>query len=355
MKQHKTVYSYWLKETLHVLSCLGLDIDELTSDLPGLRTDSPQTSSWIEVGVARTLWHNAFRASQDRSIGFKVGSQLSIRAFNVLAPVLSHSPSRLEAVQNAMRYQQLLSQSGQFRQVMSKGIIQARYQPAPSHVPLHYSQVDSVMAGFVKALRLFISEDIELQCVRIPGPERDDIRLYEDFYRCPVLYSDPPPGNQISSSSSQPHSFDSGVFASIELSSSFLNESVTGADQTLYRINKALAEDRLSRLLDVEQLHASVAEAVADLGYARADIQAVASVLELSVRTLQRKLSQTGTGFRGIQEQVILKETTRLLEASEASIHEIALLMGYTEVSSFSRAIKALAGQSPRALRLNPA
>lgn len=331
MKQHKTIYSYWLKDTLAIMAQMGLDVGTITTGLPGLQVSSRQSSSWIEVGVARQLWHNAYDHCRDTSIGFKVGQRLSIRAFNVLAPVLSHSPTMAEAIANALRYQQLLSQSGTFRHTLCDGQIIARYHPAQSHTPLHFSQVDSVLAAFVKAMRMLLNEDIPLHQVRIIGPEREDIGLYQAFYGCPVQQESP--------------------YAELVFSADLLNQPITSADPGLYRVNQALAEDRLSRLLDVEQLHATVAEAIANQHYARADIVGVSQELLLSVRTLQRKLSQSGSSFRQIQEQVVLKEASRLLAETETSIHEITPLMGYTEASSFSRAIKSLTGQSPMELR----
>lgn len=331
MKQHKTIYSYWLRDTLAIMAQLGLDTHAITASLPGLQVGGRQSSSWIEVGVARQLWHNAYCQSQDSAIGFKVGQRLSIRAFNVLAPVLSHSPTMAEAVVNAIRYQQLLSQSGAFRHTLEDGRIRARYYPAQSHTPLHFSQVDSVLAAFVKAMRLFLNEDLPLVQVRIPGPSRSDIGIYERYYQCPVLQGSP--------------------YAELEFPATLLAQPITSADPGIYRINRALAEDRLSRLLDVEQLHASVAEAIGNLHYAQADIDRVAGELELAVRTLQRKLSHSGSSFRQIQEQVVLKEATRLLTETETSVHEISQLMGYTETSSFSRAIKTMTGKSPSDLR----
>ncbi|SDX60527.1 AraC family transcriptional regulator [Marinobacter mobilis] len=331
MKQHKTIYSYWLKDSLAVMATLGLDVDAITAGLPGLQVGSRQSSSWVEVSVARQLWHNAFEQCRDTALGFKVGKQLSIRAFNVLAPVLSHSPTMAEAIANAMRYQQLLSQSGSFHHTLRKGRLVARYVPAPSHTALHFSQVDSVLAAFVKALRLLLDEQASLHQVTLTGPRRDDIGLYEAFYRCPV--------------------YQGGEAAELEFTADLLVRPIIGADPGIYRINQTLAEDRLSRLLNVEQLHNSVAEAVANLKYAQADIHGVARELVLTVRTLQRKLSQSGSSFSLIQDQVMLKEATRLLTETETSVQEIALLMGYTETSSFSRAIRTMTGRSPLQLR----
>ncbi len=338
MKQHKSVYSHWLRDTITVMAQLGLDTAAITRALPGLENSTGVSSSWVEVSVARQLWHNAFAESRDSAIGFKVGSRLSLRAFNVLAPLLSHSPTVAVAIENAVRYQQLLSQSGNFRHRIEQDRVIATYHPAASHTPIHFTQIDSVIAAFVHAMRQLIYPQMGIIKVRLTGPLRDDIQLYKNFFRCPV---------EIETT----HANGATALAAIEMPAAILQQEISNQDPVLYRLCKSLAEDRLAQLHDVEQLHTSVAEAIANLDYNQADIHQVATELAMSSRTLQRHLQKSGTGFRQIQEQVVLKETIRLLQTTDICIHQLAQQLGYTETSSFSRAIKTISGHSPLALR----
>ena len=338
MKQHKSVYSHWLRDTITVMAQLGLDTAAITRALPGLETSTGVSSSWVEVSVARQLWHNAFAVSGDSAIGFKVGSRLSLRAFNVLAPLLSHSPTVAVAIENAVRYQQLLSQSGNFRHRMEQDRVIATYHPAASHKPIHFTQIDSVIAAFVNAMRQLIYPQMEIIKVRLTGPPRENMQLYQDYFHCPVVIEN----TMANGAATQ---------AAIEMPAAILKQEISNHDPGLYRICKSLAEDRLAQLQDVEQLHTSVAEAIANLGYNQADIHQVAAELALSSRTLQRRLQKSGSGFREIQEQVILRETVRLLQTTNISIQQLAQQLGYTESSSFSRAIKSISGHSPLGLK----
>jgi AraC-like DNA-binding protein len=68
--------------------------------------------------------------------------------------------------------------------------------------------------------------------------------------------------------------------------------------------------------------------------------EAIARSLNLSLRSMQRKLRQEGTSFREL-----LEETRRSLAAqygrdSTLSASEIAYLLGFAEASSFSRAMR---------------
>lgn len=312
------------------MSRLGLDVRSITHGVVGFESDG-RMGRWIEVGAARQLWHNACRLSDDLGIGLKVGQMLSLRAFNVLAPVLSHSPNLIEAITNALRFQLILSQSGEFRHEFKDRSVRATYHPAASHISAHHAQIDSVVVGLVRALRLFVSEEVRLEQVFLTGPPRSGGFTCESFFQCPVSWFSP--------------------IAMIVFSGEFLHLDIQNTDPGIYQINKALAEDRLSRLLDEEQLVASVGEVIANLQFARANIDEVAAEMLLSPRTLQRRLKESGSSFRKLQEQVILKESTQLLLQTARSVNEVSEMMGYAEVSSFSRAFKSMLGMSPIELR----
>lgn len=77
----------------------------------------------------------------------------------------------------------------------------------------------------------------------------------------------------------------------------------------------------------------------------------LASVLNLSTRTLNRYLMNEGTNFRTLSNQVQHQLACERLSDPWLSITEIALSLGFTETSNFSRFFKAKQGLSPREFR----
>jgi AraC-like DNA-binding protein len=75
-----------------------------------------------------------------------------------------------------------------------------------------------------------------------------------------------------------------------------------------------------------------------------------AESLGMSGRTLERRLSELGVPFQEVVESVRRELALRLLEEPRA-IEEVALLLGYTERSSFHRACLGWFGKTPRAMR----
>ena len=71
----------------------------------------------------------------------------------------------------------------------------------------------------------------------------------------------------------------------------------------------------------------------------------------MSRRGLQRRLAERGTSFRELFRSVRHDLAMRLLDRHDLGIGEAADLLGFSEVSSFSRAFKQWTGMSPKAHR----
>jgi AraC-like DNA-binding protein len=84
------------------------------------------------------------------------------------------------------------------------------------------------------------------------------------------------------------------------------------------------------------------------LGRADLDVQSIAAEIGLSPRTLQRRLLQEGTSFRGLVRRHRSQVVDRLLKDSKNKMTVIAHDVGYADATTFSRAFKNWSGESPR-------
>lgn len=87
------------------------------------------------------------------------------------------------------------------------------------------------------------------------------------------------------------------------------------------------------------------------LPFSPCGIEDVAQAMGTSVRTLQKHLNGAGQGFREIKETVRRDLARKYLQYSDMSATEIADLLGYADLTSFSRAFRRWHGQSIRELR----
>lgn len=79
-------------------------------------------------------------------------------------------------------------------------------------------------------------------------------------------------------------------------------------------------------------------------------IEEVANMLNMSARTLQRKLKDELISFQNIVEEVKLEQAKDLIARGDNTLKEIAYLVGYSSVQSFTRGFKNREGVSPSKL-----
>lgn len=82
-------------------------------------------------------------------------------------------------------------------------------------------------------------------------------------------------------------------------------------------------------------------------------LQELADLLHISPRTLSRKLGKEGLQFKALLSEVKFERAKSLLLQSGNATRKIAARMGYSDLSTFTRAFKAHTGATPAQWRLN--
>lgn len=80
-------------------------------------------------------------------------------------------------------------------------------------------------------------------------------------------------------------------------------------------------------------------------------IEMVAQELEVSRRTLQRRLQERGTNFQQLVQKLRNDLAKKYLDDERMSLVEIALMLGYRDQSTFSAAFRSWNGQAPSEYR----
>lgn len=84
-------------------------------------------------------------------------------------------------------------------------------------------------------------------------------------------------------------------------------------------------------------------------------LEQAASRLNLSSRTLKRRLQQQQLSFRALLDEARLRDGRALLQSTSLSIEVIAQRLGYSEPANFTRAFRKWTGHAPSALRASAA
>ena len=99
--------------------------------------------------------------------------------------------------------------------------------------------------------------------------------------------------------------------------------------------------DTLRALLEAHLPGGGVSEALA------------ASLMGTSVSTLKRRLSDAGTNYRAVVDQLRFNKAKELLEHTSEQIVNVAAAVGFDDPSHFTRMFRRVSGVSPREVRKN--
>ena len=137
-------------------------------------------------------------------------------------------------------------------------------------------------------------------------------------------------------------------WAGIRFDAALLKRSMMTADAMIERLMRHYGDLRLAALPEhgdeIEQLRHEIARA---LVRGEGGIEHLARVTGTSVRTLQRRLKDAGVNYSDLQNDVRKTLALNLLENETLALAEIAISLGYSEVSAFNHAFRRWMGQSP--------
>lgn len=185
----------------------------------------------------------------------------------------------------------------------------------------------AVMANIVR--EIVYPDKVNLHSVDFTQVMSEQRQRYcEQFFACPVRHSQ--------------------ERLSISFPSKDLSLAIPHSDSTLNEILGQKAEDLLVSLPDCDTFIADLTDTIIRcLHEGHADTSAIASRMGMSERTLHRKLKSKGRVFREILQEIRKSMVVNYLKDPKLTLSEIALLLGYSEQSSFTRAFSAWYGCSP--------
>lgn len=129
----------------------------------------------------------------------------------------------------------------------------------------------------------------------------------------------------------------------------FLEQPVKTGDAALYSFLEEHALAALASRPKSDDLIDRLRQGIRDaLKQGEPNIERIATRLALSGRTLQRRLSDLGTSFQAVLDDVRFDLARAYLRDARLDITQVAYLLGYSELRAFDRAFKRWANITPR-------
>ncbi|WP_191621326.1 AraC family transcriptional regulator [Marinihelvus fidelis] len=190
---------------------------------------------------------------------------------------------------------------------------------------------DGMMAYAVALSRLNAGPETNPSHVSFSLDRPADIQAYDALFRCPVHFG--------------------SEHNEIGFSKKDAERQLPSANPVLAQMHDRIVIRRLASLDRDNIPNRARAAIMAQLPSGHISDETVASALNMTSRTLNRKLKVEGLSFRSILQDVRQDLARQYIEDASLTLTEITFLLGFSEMSSFSRAFKNWTGQSPSAAR----
>ena len=290
----------------------------------------PKQEQRVDVGQWEQMLIRAGNHLEDRLIGLRLGEMVNARHLGLVGHLLWACEDFGVVLQRLERYQRLIFDAIPMTRREGHDAIEMVWDISQFRTgPLVGETGFAVMVQFCRSV---MQGDSNPHSIDFAHPAPPDIRPFEDFFKCPVRFNCPEP--------------------IIRLSHDLLQRPLKRTDPALEHVLEQHAERLLARLPSQKEIVTQLRKAVAaQLRDGEPDIHRISKVLGYSSRTLQRNLKQADTSFR--QELNLVRNELALsyLRDPKLQITDVAMLLGYSEHSAFTRAFRKQNHVTPKQLR----
>jgi AraC-like DNA-binding protein len=264
-------------------------------------------------------------------LGFELGRMLKLSSHDILGYAMLSSPSVDHALRLVSRYFSLITPTYTLRYrcdaTHAEALVQPQLALSPRVRELH---LEAIAVAFYEHVRALLSGDAPACTIHLSFEPPPHVARYAELSNAVLHFGEQNlPGARI-------------VLARAEVM-----RPLALADGNALQ----MAESRCAALLDRVTRGASLSDWIAMMLREAADgqpkLEELAQILNLSPRTLERRLAQEGKGFRELARRARFDRACELLRAGRLSITQIAFQLGYSDVANFTRAFRREAGVAP--------
>jgi len=129
------------------------------------------------------------------------------------------------------------------------------------------------------------------------------------------------------------------------------NQRLAGSNEELARLNEHVVVKYLAHTAKTDIVNRVKAAILDGLSSGRVSEMSVADALHMTARNLHRKLQKENTSFKFQLNEVRQELAEQYIKDRSITLTEMSFMLGFSEVSSFSRAYKNWTGKAPSAAR----
>lgn len=312
----------------------GIDLETMCRILDTSPAVLADPDARLSLRRCYQLWAHLGRRLREPCLPLQVVARKQVEHLRILGFLAMTSQDAWEVFACAVRYGALLRTPGEWSVQRLPNSARIVWSCPPDQPELGYRLCNEVaVAMFLRTMRLLSGTDFAAKSATFAHPAPEDTNAHVAFFGCAVEFA--------------------GAYTGFELDHAALERLVPPIPNPA--LAQFLSQQAAEIVARVETGSGVVGEVravlVAKLLEGGGDMLTVARGLGSHPRTLRRKLKAEGTSFQALLEETRREQAAELLRRPSLSITEVALLLGFSETSAFTRAFRRWFGVPPRDFR----
>lgn len=297
----------------------GIDVGLL--DNPDGKVDK---KSFIHLMLA------VMRHTEDEFMGLGFGRVSKPGTFSMMAHAVINCATLEKAIRRGIKFYELFDYAIQSHLIVSDDEAIIRYH-SRTDLPFRAHIQEAVVFLTLRFLSWLIGQQIVPKRINLDFDCLDDGEFAAQF-PCQVHYQQ--------------------SRCEIIMDNRFMSMPLVQNQLSLSKFLKASLSELIDGDIENASLNAQIRGIISqEFGNNFPDFLVVCDKLAMTPQTLRRRLKDENTSYQEIKDSIRKDASIYYLSKPELTIDEIALLMGFSEASSFHRAFKKWTGKTPSAYR----
>lgn len=313
----------------------GVNAETLLNDV-GISAESvndPKAS--ITLGQLDILYQACGRGTGSKSFGLYMGSMTRLDSLNLVGSLIGTADSLYHALAQYHRFRELLHpfMNLEVNEKSNEAIIS--YTPSiANEITLQPCYSEMFLAGLQKIIGGLVAKPFTPTRMEFIHSAPAYAETYEQIFKAPVHFQ------------SQRNA--------IIFDAKLLDEPLPGSYPELNESFEIQAEKYLMNLNKHKSVEKQIIRYLQEnIGVRPLSMKDAASRLNITTRTLQRRLKKENTSYVTIRESVRFEQAQSYLQETSINIDEIASKLGFSEPTNFYHAFKRWSAVSPGEYRKN--
>ncbi len=313
------------------VSDFGIDPSRLLVGLGLTMDDLADPACRVSYRQGREAVLRAMKITPGRALGLETGAREKITSVGLVGYAMMTAPTVGDAVKVGLDLQKDTGSMLEFDMRISKDAVEVTAASRFPEPDIFIFLVEEAFASFMGIATSLVGEAFRPLRVDFAYPEPPYIDVYHRVFGCDIRFG--------------------------QVENAFVYDPVwyetplATADPFNHRqLLQFLAYNR-DRLREAAEIIESVERVLRSSLSERSHIGKVARELNMSERTLRRRLADCGVSFQSLLDDLRRNRSLELLANPAMPVEQIAYAVGFTDPHNFRRAFRRWTGETPGALR----